>query len=96
MTDQEILFGHVGRFTAQKNHVGLLKIFAAVRGRLPRARLVLLGGGEPAYIEKMQSLAAELRLEMCIRDRMDTVNNLQAQVQSISSWFSSLGSVFGR
>lgn len=27
---------------------------------------------------------------------MDTVNNLQAQVQSISSWFSSLGSVFGR
>ena len=62
VTDQEILFGHVGRFTAQKNHVGLLKIFAAVRGRLPRARLVLLGGGEPAYIEKMQSLAAELGL----------------------------------
>ena len=27
---------------------------------------------------------------------MDTVNSLQAQVQSISSWFSSLGSVFGR
>ena len=27
---------------------------------------------------------------------MNTVNNLQAQVQSISSWFSSLGSVFGR
>ena len=27
---------------------------------------------------------------------MDTVNNLQAQVQSISSWFSSLGSVFRR
>ena len=57
VTDQEILFGHVGRFSAQKNHPGLLKIFAAVRARLPKARLVLLGGGEPAYIEKMQALA---------------------------------------
>ena len=41
VTDQEILFGHVGRFSAQKNHPGLLKIFAAVRARLPKARLVL-------------------------------------------------------
>ena len=62
VTDQEILFGHVGRFSAQKNHPGLLKIFAAVRTRLPKARLVLLGGGEPAYVEKMQNLAAELGL----------------------------------
>ena len=62
VTDQEILFGHVGRFSAQKNHPGLLKIFAAVRARLPKARLVLLGGGEPAYVEKMQKLAAELGL----------------------------------
>ena len=61
VTDQEILFGHVGRFSAQKNHPGLLKIFAAVRARLPKARLVL-GGGEPAYIEKMQALAQELAL----------------------------------
>ena len=60
VTDQEILFGHVGRFTAQKNHPGLLKIFAAVHARLPKAKLVLLGGGEPAYIEKMQQLAGQL------------------------------------
>ena len=38
------------------------EIFAAVRARLPKARLVLLGGGEPAYIEKMQALAQELAL----------------------------------
>ena len=62
VTDQEILFGHVGRFSDQKNHPGLLKIFAAVRTRLPKARLVLLGGGDPAYVEKMQALAAELGL----------------------------------
>ena len=27
VTDQDILFGHVGRFSAQKNHPGLLKIY---------------------------------------------------------------------
>ena len=52
VTDQEILFGHVGRFSDQKNHPGLLKIFAAVRTRLPKARLVLLGGGDPATWRK--------------------------------------------
>ncbi len=36
VTDQDILFGHVGRFSDQKNHPGLLKIFAAVRTRLPK------------------------------------------------------------
>ena len=64
VTDQEILFGHVGRFSDQKNHPGLLKIFAAVRTRLPKARLVLLGGGDPAYVEKMQALAAEQGVPM--------------------------------
>ena len=49
MTDQELLFGHVGRFSARKTTPGLLKIFAAVRARLPKARLVLLGGGELLY-----------------------------------------------
>lgn len=62
VADNEILFGHVGRFTAQKNHPGLLKIFAAVRSRLPKARLVLLGGGPAPYIEEIRALARELHL----------------------------------
>lgn len=41
----ELLLGHVGRFSAQKNHTGLLRIFAAVRRRRPDARLLLLGTG---------------------------------------------------
>ena len=41
----ELLLGHVGRFSAQKNHAGLLRIFAAVRRRRPDARLLLLGTG---------------------------------------------------
>lgn len=39
------LLGHVGRFSAQKNHSGLLDIFAEVHRRRPNARLLLLGSG---------------------------------------------------
>lgn len=39
------LLGHVGRFSAQKNHSGLLDIFAEVHRRRPDARLLLLGSG---------------------------------------------------
>ena len=40
------LIGHVGRFTAQKNHAGLLAIFAEVSRSLPEAHLALIGDGE--------------------------------------------------
>ena len=36
---------HVGRFFAQKNHAGLLRIFAQVARQLPTAHLVLIGDG---------------------------------------------------
>ena len=62
VADDEILLGHVGRFTAQKNHPGLLRIFAAAAKRMPRARLVLLGGGPAPYIEQMRALARDLGL----------------------------------
>ena len=52
----------MGRFTAQKNHPGLLRIFAAAAKRMPRARLVLLGGGPAPYIEQMRALARDLGL----------------------------------
>ena len=59
--DNEILFGHVGRFCEQKNHAGLLRIFAEVCRRIPHARLVLIGTGE--LVEPTKALAAELGLE---------------------------------
>jgi glycosyltransferase involved in cell wall biosynthesis len=36
---------HVGRFIEQKNHGGLLDVFARVRAEIPAAKLVLLGQG---------------------------------------------------
>ena len=62
VTDQEILFGHVGRFSDQKNHQDCSKFLPPCAPACPKARLVLLGGGDPAYVEKMQALAAELGL----------------------------------
>ena len=54
----EILFGHVGRFCEQKNHAGLLRIFAGVSRRMPNARLVLIGTGE--LVDSTRALAQEL------------------------------------
>lgn len=40
-----LVLGHVGRFTAQKNHAYLLKVFAEVKRTVSDARLMLLGTG---------------------------------------------------
>ncbi|WP_407541851.1 glycosyltransferase (plasmid) [Deinococcus radiomollis] len=41
-----LLIGHVGWFIPVKNHTFLLRVFAEVAGRLPEARLLLIGVGE--------------------------------------------------
>lgn len=56
----DVLFGHVGRFCAQKNHAGLLRIFAEICRAVPRARLVLIGTGD--LLEQVQHQARELQL----------------------------------
>ncbi len=63
VTDQEILFGHVGRFSDQKNHPGLLKIFAAVRTRLPKARLCCWAAATPPTWRKCRRWPPSSALE---------------------------------
>ncbi|MBQ7542235.1 MAG: glycosyltransferase family 1 protein [Clostridia bacterium] len=43
--DEVQLFGHVGRFTDEKNHAFLLDIFSRYRRTHPNARLLLVGDG---------------------------------------------------
>ncbi|MBQ1663594.1 MAG: glycosyltransferase, partial [Clostridia bacterium] len=43
--EDAFVLGHVGRFEYQKNHTYLIDIFAAVRDRVPDARLFLVGEG---------------------------------------------------
>ena len=60
VAEDELLLGHVGRFSVQKNHAGLLRIFAAVCEQFPRARLLLLGEGP--LEDDTHALAEELGL----------------------------------
>lgn len=43
---ERIVIGHVGNFTAAKNHLFLLKVFREILKSKPEARLLLVGGGE--------------------------------------------------
>jgi glycosyltransferase involved in cell wall biosynthesis len=43
--EDAFVVGHVGRFAYQKNHAYLLQAFAAMRRRIPNARLLLVGEG---------------------------------------------------
>jgi len=43
--EEDINLVHVGGFTFEKNHTGLLRIFARVHERFPKARLWLIGDG---------------------------------------------------
>ena len=45
LTD-EILIGHIGRFNEQKNHLFLLNVFSEINKINPKAKLMLVGGGE--------------------------------------------------
>lgn len=44
--DDEILFGHVGRFNTQKNHNFLVNVFAKINNLNPNTKLILIGKGE--------------------------------------------------
>jgi glycosyltransferase involved in cell wall biosynthesis len=48
---------HVGRFIEQKNHVGLLEIFARISKEIPAARLLLVGEG-PLQSEIQNEISA--------------------------------------
>ena len=44
--DQEILFGHVGRFHESKNPIFLLEVFHQLHYKMPNSKLVMVGDGD--------------------------------------------------
>ncbi len=44
--EEEVLVGHVGRFTKVKNHEFLIDIFESLKTKIPNAKLLLVGEGE--------------------------------------------------
>ncbi len=55
---EEPVFGHVGRFSPEKNHRFLLDVFADIKKSLPSAKLLLIGRGpeEDATCERARTL----------------------------------------
>ncbi len=73
-TDGPFRILHIGRFSEQKNHEGLLRAFAAFTAGHPDAELRLIGDG--ALLEQTRALAAELGIEGAVRflGKMDDVH----------------------
>ncbi len=59
--DEEILFGHVGRFHASKNPIFLLKVFQEIHKRMPNSKLVMVGDGE--LRNKIETAIHQLKIE---------------------------------
>lgn len=53
----ELVIGHVGLFTPQKNHVFIIEMFSKLLEKRPNAKLILVGGGND--MEKIIKLTQE-------------------------------------
>jgi len=65
VSDQEFVWLAVGRFEVAKDYPNMLRAFAAVREREPRAVLVIVGQG--SLQAEAEALTAELRLREAVR-----------------------------
>ena len=72
----EFLIGNVGRFTYQKNHQFLIKIFNAVLKKEPTAKLLLIGDGELLDDIKKQVSALGISKSVIFYGTSDHVNRL--------------------
>lgn len=53
-----LVFGHIGRFSIQKNHTFLIDVFRVVHQKYPESKLLLIGDGElkDRIVDKVQRL----------------------------------------
>lgn len=71
-----LIFGHVGRFTKQKNHDFLIEVYAEIHKTIPNSELWIIGEGE--LQREIETKIKELRLEdsVVIWGRRDDVADL--------------------
>lgn len=70
---------HVGGFTFEKNHAGLIRIFQRVRERLPEARLWLVGDGP------LRSATEQQVIQLGLQDLVTFTGNRENAVDYIAS-----------
>lgn len=77
--DDELVVGHVGRFSHQKNHTLLINIFKALLVVNPRAKLILVGDGiEKVAIENLVSKLGISSSVFFLGERGDIPDVMQA------------------
>ncbi len=59
-TDEDTVVLSVGRLVADKDRPTLLRCFAEVTRHVPRARLVIIGGGTPEAVRQIEEIAEQL------------------------------------
>ncbi len=71
------VFGYCGRFSGEKSLITMVDCFRRIKARLPRAKLLLVGGSDPGVAIHDAYWSAERRtVEQVIR-QMDLVNDVR-------------------
>jgi len=77
--ENDLVFGHVGRFNKVKNHIFLVEIFEKLRVKITNARLVLVGDGDLKEEIQLAVMNKGLQNEVVfLGERNDVPNLLQA------------------
>lgn len=79
LNEGEIVIGHVGRFSEQKNHKFLIDIFEKITEKVKNAKLLLVGSG--SLEQDIKYYVKEKRLDsnvMFLGNRSDVANIMQA------------------
>lgn len=93
--ENTILFGHVGRFSKQKNHKYLIDIFNEIRNINNNSKLLLIGDGElkKEINNKIKSLDLEEYI-ICLGNSQEVNNYMQAMdILFLPSLYEGLGIV---
>lgn len=72
--EKNIVIGHVGRFSKEKNHVFLLEIFKAFKEKKDNAKLLLVGDGSELQTIKMEAKKKHLQEDVVFVGRKTDVS----------------------
>ena len=83
ITEEAFVFGHVGRFSIEKNHEFLIEVFLQVHEKIPNSKLLLVGDGE--LRSEIESKVKKLNLEDAVRF-VGNVDNVQDYYQTMDAF----------
>lgn len=74
--EDNFVIGHVGRFTRQKNHTFLIRLFADFKNKIPNSKLVLVGVGETQESAKQLSRILDIEKDVLFLGSRDDVSDV--------------------